>query len=145
MATRPPALFHTETVGGRTVVLIGATSILDDFFTGLTPDAAEEVTTRTESVAASTVNRFPGDTGFNRAGHTRTKSNEKTKGGPALPGRRFWCERPTGTGEERRSNAKQFNYLGSWKDLVALARASAFGPDFTLRNSSGRSVRIEAD
>lgn len=143
MSTRPPAQFHTEAVGGRPLVLIGATSLLDDYFTGLTADAAQAITTRTESVSSSTVNRWPGDPGFIRKSHQRVKSNEKDMGGPALPGRRFWCERPTGTGDNRRSNARQFNYIGTWKDLKAFARSSNFGPRFKIRNSSGKSAWIE--
>jgi hypothetical protein len=135
---RPKIFRHTETINGEVVRLYGATEVLDNYFTGLTPDAAAVEGTRTEAVAATTVRRFPGDLGYSRSGHSRVKSTVASQGGNALPGRRFWCERQTGVFPNVLTTVEQFNYEGSFRNLVALARASAFGQSFKLRNSSGK-------
>jgi hypothetical protein len=96
-----------------------------------------------ESVASHTRRRYPGHVGHSVTAHARVTSTEVGRsGGGASPGEKFWCERPTGTGALRKSNAVQFSYIGTWTDLKAFARANITGANFILRNKSGRSVVI---
>lgn len=144
MATRPPVVPHTTISDGEVLRIWGATELLDDYFDGLNPDSAEPPTERTEAVNVSTVNRYPGDAGFQRSAHNRTKSNEVGKGGPALPGKPFYCERTItpGLGPETVRQVRQFGYEGSFNALKKYARANFANGEFTLRNASGRSVEI---
>jgi hypothetical protein len=142
--TLPPILRHTVSVNSNEVQIFGRTNILDDYFSGIEPDELVTPNATQQSVNGHKRNRYPGDAGFNVGGHLRDRSNIPTKGGNTLPGFRFWCERPTGTGNGRRSNARQFNYSGNWQDLVQFAEDNSFGSEYTLRNSSGRSVQIGA-
>jgi len=90
--------------------------------------------------------RYPGDPGALVGSYVRTTSTEKASGGGgAMPGVRFWCERPTGEGEARRSNARQFTYEGTWLSLKNYARANGIGGPFILRNSSGKSIAVVPD
>ena len=144
MATRPKVVPHTVTSAGELIRIWGATSLLDDYISGLDPDAAGAVTERTESVNASQVNRYPGDTGFSRGGHSRTKSNEIGKGGITLPGKPFYCERTEGVGPAAQVKVRQFGYEGSWNNLKKYVRTNKAGAAFTLRNASGRSIEVDA-
>jgi hypothetical protein len=143
MATRPPIIRHQAT---SSLFLLGATSLLDNYFASasILPVSAVAPVARNEAVAQHTRRRYPGDVGHGVSAHARSTTTEVGRAGsPAQPGKRFWCERPSGEGPLRKSNAVQFSYLGSWKDLKAFARAQGIGANFILRNSSGRSVVIE--
>lgn len=140
--TLDPIYRHDATANGQTVEIWGRTDVLDQFFDGLEPAENETPNAQQQNVNGHNRKRYPGDAGFNVGGHQRNRSFIATKGGNTLPGFRFWCERPTGIGTGRRSNARQFNYQGNWQDLVAYAEVNSFGSAYTLRNSSGRSVRI---
>ena len=129
----------------NSVVLYGDSSKLDNFFDGLAVAAEAPLTTSNQSVNGHSRKRYPGDPGFNVSGHSRERKVVPTKGGNTLPGFRFWCERPTGTGANRRSNAVQFSYVGDWGSLVTLAQSAGKGANFVLRNSSGRSKLIVPD
>lgn len=142
MATRPPIKPHPASFENRPLTIWGATSLLDDYFEGLEPSEASEREVQTISFGGSTVNRYPGDPGFSRGGGDRRVVFEQEKRGNATPGRRFWCERPTGTKENRRSNARQFTFEGNWSDLKDFARANRTGAKFTLRGPSGGSIEV---
>jgi hypothetical protein len=127
-------------------VIIGATSLLDNYFAAasLVPESQSPAVVVIEAVAAHTRKRYPGHVGHGVTAHARVTTTEVGKsGGGANPGEKFWCERPTGSGALRKSNAVQFSYIGTWKDLKAFARANITGANFILRNKSGRSVVIE--
>lgn len=135
---------HDAFIGeDKALTIYGDTNLLDDYIGGLALTTGSGIgVTRQESVNGHNRKRYPGDAGVQVGGHTRTVIDVVLEPGVTLPGFRFWCERPTGTGENRRSNARQFNYVGNWGDLVSYATANAVGAPYTLRNSSGRSVRI---
>lgn len=142
MATRPAIVRHNA---GPNLKIIGATSLLDNYFSSasLVPEAVGPPVLVIEAVAQHTRKRYPGHQGHSVTAHARATTTEVGKaGGGASPGEKFWCERPTGTGALRKSNAVQFSYLGSWKDLKAFARTNIVGASFVLRNRSGRSVVI---
>lgn len=142
MATRPPIVRHQAGTG---LQLLGATSLLDNFFQIGPSNVVAAVTPEVviEAVNSHVRKRYPGDVGVQVSAHARTKLIGGTEDGAnALPGKRFWCERPSGTGALRRSNAVQFNYIGTWKALRTYAQANIAGANFILRNSSGESVLI---
>ena len=142
MSTRPPSVRH---IAGANLVIIGATSLLDNYFAAasLVPETQAPSQTVIEEVASHTRRRYPGHVGHGVTAHARVTTTEVGRnGGGASPGEKFWCERPTGTGALRKSNAVQFSYIGTWKDLKAFARANIVGANFILRNKSGRSVVI---
>jgi hypothetical protein len=144
MTTRPASNRHAATAA---LTLIGPTSYLSQFFasSSLPLQSAAAVTTKAQTVRVHVRRRGPGAPGSVVKQHPRSVSSETgNAGSQAKPGERFWCERPSGTGAARRSNAKQFSYEGSWKDLKAFARLRRTGADYILRNSSGRSVVIKA-
>jgi hypothetical protein len=142
MSTRPPSVRH---IAGANLVIIGATSLLDNYFAAasLVPETLAPSQTVIEEVASHTRRRYPGHVGYGVTAHARVTTTEVGRnGGGASPGERFWCERPTGSGALRKANAVQFSYIGSWKDLKAFARANITGASFVLRNKTGRSVVI---
>ena len=130
--------------GGGDVFVIGDPDIMNDYINSFEVMNLPGDQTIASSVAGHNRKRYPGDAGTSVDGHARTRKVVATLGGNTRPGFRFWLERPTGEGVNRRSNARQFNYIGDWGDLVAIARAGRTGSDFILRNSSGRSVTIVA-
>ena len=134
---------HINSFNGSLSTIYGDTSKLGSFFSGLEVSGVMGITTSNQSVNGHSRKLYPGNAGFSVSGHNRVRKVIPTKGGNTLPGFRFWCERPTGTGANRRSNAKQFNYTGDWGDLVLMAEALGTGENFYLRNSSGRSKLIE--
>jgi hypothetical protein len=144
MATRPVSNRHAATA---TLTLIGPTTYLSQFFaaSSLPLRASLPVTTKDQVVKFHVRRRGPGAPGSVVKQHSRSVSSERgVSGSQAKPGERFWCERPSGTGAARRSNARQFSYEGSWKDLKEFARLRRTGADFILRNSNGVSVTIKA-
>jgi hypothetical protein len=142
MATRPPAKRHRASA---TLTLIGATSLLDDYFTAATiPVAVTPASVvQNQAVNAHVRKRYPGHVGIAVPAHARVTTTEGSfSGGGAQPGKTFWCERPTGTGPLRKSNARQFTYIGTWDDLKAFARANKTGTQFILRNHSGAKITV---
>ena len=130
---------------GTNLQIIGPTSLLGDYFqnTSLTPIGAVAAETVIESVNSHVRKRYPGDVGVNVSAHARVKLVGGTEAGSnASPGRRFWCERPTGVGPLRRTNAVQFAYIGTWKALRQFAQANKTGGNFILRNFSGEKDEI---
>jgi len=109
--------------------------------------AAVPAVAATVGVAAHVRKRYPGHAGYNVQDHPRTFLKETDRpGGGGMPGNRFWMERPkTGTGPVPNDIVKRaFTYVGTWKALKETALAQKLGPDFVLRNSSGRSKIITA-
>ena len=142
MATRLPVVRHQA---GPNLQILGATTALDNYFSAasLVPVASVPPTESTLGVQKHTRKRYPGHAGYDVSAHDRTVQKGGTEAGSAAaPGKRFWCERPTGAGATRKTNAKQFSYIGSWKDLQAFARANNVGGNFTLRNCSGEKSLI---
>jgi hypothetical protein len=142
MATRPPIVRHQAGTG---LQLLGATSLLDNYFnpSSFTAVSAITPTVETEAVASHSRKRYPGHAGYGVSAHSRSKLKGGTEpGSNALPGQRFWCERPTGQGLLRKSNAVQFAYIGTWKALQQFARSNIVGANFILRNHSGESALI---
>lgn len=141
----PRTLPNIRHFAGANLQIIGPTSLLDDYFQvgSLTPIAATTPEVVTETVKAHVRKRYPGDSGINVPVHARTRLVGDTEAGSnASPGRRFWCERPTGVGSLRKSNAVQFTYIGTWKALREFAEANMAGASFTLRNYSGEKKEI---
>jgi hypothetical protein len=141
----PRTLPNIRHQAGTDLQIIGPTSYLDNYFQigSFTPVAAVAPELVTESVNSHVRKRYPGDIGTNVSAHARVKLVGGTEdGSSATPGRRFWCERPSGTGPLRKSNAVQFTYIGTWKALRTFAQQNMAGANFILRNSSGESVEI---
>jgi hypothetical protein len=141
----PRTLPNIRHQAGADLQIIGPTAYLGQFFTesSIIPVAAVAPELVTESVDSHVRKRFPGDIGINVAGHTRlTLVGGTESGSNTTPGRRFWCERPEGEGPNRKSNAVQFAYIGTWKALRTFAQANVGGNPYTLRNSSGEKVQI---
>ena len=141
----PRTLPNIRHQAGTGLQLIGPTTLLDNYFQSgsFTPIAADTPETVIEQVNSHVRKRYPGDVGVNVSAHARVKLVGGTEAGSnASPGKRFWCERPSGTGPLRKSNAVQFTYIGTWKALQTFARAHMTGANFILRNSSGESVLI---
>jgi len=141
----PRTLPNIRHQAGTGLEIIGPTSYLDDYFQvgSLTPISATAPVVVTESVNSHVRKRYPGDIGTNVSAHARVKLVGGTESGSnASPGRRFWCERPSGTGPLRKSNAVQFTYIGTWKALREFAQANMAGANFTLRNFSGEKIEI---
>lgn len=133
--------FETE-ISGNILQIWGNGGKLANFFGALTPRPDDQLIIKTASVNGHSRKRYPGATPTSVDGHSRTTKDRPTKGGKTLPGFRFWCERPSGQGANRRSNAVQFNYSGNWGDLVDFAMTVGAGAPFVLRNSSGRSILV---
>ena len=128
--------------------ITGAGGYLNNYFTTNSMDVANESSSEqvTRVVGRHNRKRYPGDTGHAVREHNRRTDSQAAKGGGgAAPGERFWCERPTGEGENRRSNARQFIYEGNWNSLKLFARANGVGAPFTLRNASGKSILVTPD
>jgi len=130
---------------GHPLHITGAGNQLLAFFdsASMTPTSDQVPSDENYNVGQHRRKRFPGDTGHIVRQHVREVTNERASGGGgALKGERFWCERPTGEGDARRSNARQFTYEGTWSNLKRFARANATQSAFTLRNSSGKSITV---
>ena len=141
----PRTLPNIRHQAGANLQIIGPTSLLDDYFQNgsLTPIGAVAAATVLEAVNSHVRRRYPGDIGTNVSAHARVKLVGGTKAGSnASPGKRFWCERPTGVGSLRKTNAVQFTYIGTWKALRQFAQANMAGANFILRNSSGEKDEI---
>jgi hypothetical protein len=141
----PRTLPNIRHQAGTDLQLIGPTSLLDNYFQigSFTPIGAVAPELVTESVNSHVRKRYPGDIGTNVSAHARVKLVGGTEAGSgAEPGKRFWCERPTGSGPLRKSNAVQFSYIGTWKALRQYAQANMAGANFTLRNYSGEKDEI---
>jgi len=128
--------------------IIGGGSQLLAFFNqeSMAPYNANDFTESERQVSQHRRKRYPGDPGAIVRQHDRTVGRERSSGGGgAMPGERFWCERPSGEGDARRSNARQFAYEGTWRSLKRFARAAGHGSPFILRNSSGKSIIVTPD
>lgn len=145
--TRANQRYRLGAAGPDSVTLIGNRSELEKYFSpgSLTLIAAIEGADGTATVKAHSRKRYPGGPTATVAGHSRRVSGLKAYGGGgALPGERFYCERPTGEGPSRKSNAQAFSYLGTWAELKRRARAARTGTTFTLRNKSGKAIEVAA-
>lgn len=137
--------YRLGAAGADSVTLIGNRAELEKYFSpgSLTFLPAVEGPDGSATVKTHARRRYPGGPAATVAGHSRRVSGLKAYGGGgALPGERFYCERPTGQGASRRSNAQAFSYLGSWAELKRRARASRTGLAFTLRNKSGKAIEV---
>jgi hypothetical protein len=137
--------YRLGAAGEGSVTLLGDRTELEKYFSAgsLTLIPAIEGQDGTATVRQHSRRRYPGGPGATVAGHDRRVSGLKAYGGGgALPGERFYCERPTGEGPLRRSNAQAFSYLGTWAELKRRARAARVGTTFTLRNKSGKAIEI---
>ena len=143
MATRPASITISPDQGVLALPLWinGPSAYLSAYFDAsfwneLGSTAPTAVTTE---VAGHSRRRYPGGPTSGVDPHERTGLPPAPGGGGAKPGERFWCERTTGTGANRVTQARQFTYQGKWSDLRAFAEAAKTGLPFTLRNHSGRS------
>jgi hypothetical protein len=130
---------------GPVFYITGKGEELLNFFdvTSLDPVSIDPPVLESRSVRTFRRKRYPGDPGHVVSEHSRSVLKERASGGGgAMPGERFWCERPTGNGDERRSNARQFTYEGSWSTLKEFARQAGAGNAFILRNHSGKSITV---
>jgi hypothetical protein len=101
----------------------------------------------TVDVSGHVRKRFPGHAGYQVEGHSRSFLKETDRpGGGGMPGNRFWMERPRDSTDPAPNSirARAFTYVGTWKALKETCLAQKLGPDFVLRNSSGRSKIIKA-
>jgi hypothetical protein len=141
----PRTLPNIRHQAGTGLQIIGPTTYLDNYFAAgsFTAISAVSPTVEEEAVGSHTRKRYPGHVGYGVSAHSRSKLKGGTEpGSNATPGQRFWCERPTGSGPLRKSNAVQFAYIGTWKALQQFARANVVGGNFTLRNFSGEKTII---
>jgi hypothetical protein len=145
MADRPAILKHTGNEElDAPLFVYGATAYLAMFFSAnaLEVTALTTPTPRTASVDSYSRRRYPGGKSTTVDSHSRlTRVGDTESGGGAKPGQRFWCEYDYIANGVAKKKTYQFSYLGTWRDLRALA--SQFpARSYTLRNYSGEQVNI---
>lgn len=130
---------HEVVGGGIDFVIWGDTSKLSEFFTGIAEAQDSSTVDRVIQMPQTTVNRYPGDTGFTRKAHTRRYSPNVGLKRVTTPGKIFICEQQyldAGTGRIEWAGT-QFTHTGPILALRAYARTNA-KVDFRLRWCSGR-------
>jgi hypothetical protein len=111
-----------ESAPGKDVFVYGLEGNVEYFFGPSTLVAAAGPSEATTSVAGGRVRRYPGDPGFNRAGHTRKYLKDPgVRYGQGVPGRSFVVANWDASGNllEKR----QFSSNSSVRELNALLRA----------------------
>jgi hypothetical protein len=131
----------TETVNGRPLVLWGDPLKFDAIGLAFVPDPEEAGSTITSSVVGHRRKMYPGDEGFAVEGHDRVEVYTPDKAGTnALPGKPFYIEVTTGSGEASVTKVTRFSYQGRWGDLKEKCMGDlAPSPNIVVRNASGSS------
>jgi hypothetical protein len=142
MANRPPSKPHLVGTGVNQVELWGATVVLQSFFTGITARAIvlpELVNLQRKSC---TVQKYPGDDGFNRAGGVVSRYDRSpAKYGGAKPGQRVFVALTDANGKAIRNSRRTFRLSGAFADLCEWAKDNA-KDDMILYSSSGAPYNI---
>jgi hypothetical protein len=132
-----------KTISGRKVVVYGNKEKFEALVSGFTVAAAVAPTVITYTRSGHSARQYPGDTspvGRGESSPSRLQGTPSRKG--VLPGRPFWLETSTGTGNEKETTVRQFTFTGTFLDLRAAVVAGAKG-NFVLRSPGGEPWDID--
>jgi|LakMenE01Jun11ns_1017448.scaffolds.fasta_scaffold9551354_2 hypothetical protein len=142
MANRPPSKPHLVGAGANQVELWGATTVLQTYFTGISARAIELPELINYQRKSHTVRKYPGDSGFNRAGGVVSRYDRSpAKYGGAKPGQRVFVAKTDASGKAIRDTRRTFRLKGAFVDLCEWAKDNAKF-DMILYSSTGSPYSI---
>jgi hypothetical protein len=125
--------------------LWGATSVLQTFFTGISPKAIPLPELINLTRKAHKVRKYPGDEGFERSGGAVSRYDRTpSKIGGAKPGHRVSAVRVGDDGKAIKSSRRYFRVVGSFADLCEWAKDAALD-SMILYSSSGAPYNISVE
>lgn len=137
-----PRSILEKTVSGKLVRVFGNKAKFQALVSGFTDATADVSSPINFSRSGGSFRQYPGDpTPISRGGATVSSISPSPSYRSALPGRPFWLETTTGTGNQKVTVRRQFTFTGSFTNLKAAVEGGASGA-LVLRSPGGKAYEV---